>query len=128
MAYNKEDFIVACERALHFYGGVPEAIVPDNLKSAVKKAGRYESELNDSFAAFAAQFTLLDPRLKIAGCNFDKLVQVPADEWIEIRFQLKGTELQQPEEFRFFHQGLHDQIKGARKCRLPIAGLCDTRQ
>ena len=26
---KKEDFIAACERALHFYGGVPEAIVPD---------------------------------------------------------------------------------------------------
>jgi transposase len=53
---KKEDFILACERALHFYGGVPEAIVPDNLKSAVKKAGRYETELNDSFAAFAAHY------------------------------------------------------------------------
>jgi transposase len=53
---RKEDFIMACERALHFYGGVPQAIVPDNLKSAVKKAGRYESELNDSFAAFAAHY------------------------------------------------------------------------
>jgi transposase len=53
---KKEDFILACERALHFYGGVPEAIVPDNLKSAVKKAGRYEAELNDSFAAFAAHY------------------------------------------------------------------------
>jgi hypothetical protein len=53
---KKEDFIVACESALHFYGGVPEAIVPDNLKSAVKKAGRYESELNDSFAAFASHY------------------------------------------------------------------------
>lgn len=53
---KKEDFILACERALHFYGGVPEVIVPDNLKSAVKKASRYEAELNDSFAAFAAHY------------------------------------------------------------------------
>ena len=53
---KKEDFILACEQALHFYGGVPEAIVPDNLKSAVKKASRYESELNDSFAAFASHY------------------------------------------------------------------------
>jgi transposase len=53
---KKEDFITACQRALHFYGGVPEAIVPDNLKSAVKKASRYEAELNDSFAAFAAHY------------------------------------------------------------------------
>ncbi len=53
---KKEDFMLACESALHFYGGVPEAIVPDNLKSAVKKASRYEAELNDSFAAFAEHY------------------------------------------------------------------------
>lgn len=53
---RKEDFMLACESALHFYGGVPEAIVPDNLKSAVKKASRYEAELNDSFAAFAEHY------------------------------------------------------------------------
>ena len=53
---KKEDFILACEKALHFYGGAPEVIVPDNLKSAVKKASRYEAELNDSFAAFAAHY------------------------------------------------------------------------
>ena len=53
---KKEDFILACERALHFYGGVPEVIVPDNLKSAVTKASRYESELNTHFAAFAAHY------------------------------------------------------------------------
>lgn len=53
---KKEDFIAACERALHFYGGVPQAIVPDNLKSAVKKAGRYEAQLNEGFAAFAAHY------------------------------------------------------------------------
>jgi len=53
---KKEDFIEACEQALHFYGGVPAAIVPDNLKSAVIKAGRYETRLNESFAAFAAHY------------------------------------------------------------------------
>jgi len=53
---KKEDLILASENALHFYGGVPEVIVPDNLKSAVKKASRYEAELNGSFAAFAAHY------------------------------------------------------------------------
>lgn len=53
---KKDDLILACEYALHFYGGVTEAIVPDNLKSAVKKASRYEAELNDSFAAFAEHY------------------------------------------------------------------------
>ena len=30
-----EDFISCCENALHYFGGAPNAIVPDNLKSAV---------------------------------------------------------------------------------------------
>lgn len=53
---KKEDFIDACQSALHFYGGSPEVIVPDNLRAAVKKASRYEAELNDSFAAFATHY------------------------------------------------------------------------
>ena len=55
-SHKKQDFMLACERALHFYGGAPEVIVPDNLKSAVYKASRYEAELNDSFASFAAHY------------------------------------------------------------------------
>src|SRR5690606_35107354 len=42
---QKEDFIDACEQALHFFGGSPQAIVPDNLKSAVTRANRYEALL-----------------------------------------------------------------------------------
>ena len=53
---RKEDFILGCEQALHFYGGVPQAIVPDNLKSAVTKASKYEAQLNDNFAAFAEHY------------------------------------------------------------------------
>lgn len=53
---KKEDFIMACEETLHFYGGVPQVIVPDNLKSAVTKASRYEAVLNNAFAAFATHY------------------------------------------------------------------------
>jgi transposase len=51
-----EDFISCCENALHFYGGVPNAIVPDNLKSAVIKTNRYEPKLNENFEAFADHY------------------------------------------------------------------------
>ena len=34
---KKEDLIVACENALHFFGGAPMAIVPDNLKAAARE-------------------------------------------------------------------------------------------
>jgi transposase len=48
-----EDFISCCENALRYFGGSPNAIVPDNLKSAVIKSNRYEPTLNDNFEAFA---------------------------------------------------------------------------
>ena len=50
---RSEDFVRSTERALRFFGGVPRALVPDNLKSAVIKASKYEPELNPLFDDFA---------------------------------------------------------------------------
>lgn len=55
---KKEDFIKACENALHYFGGVPLAIVPDNLRSAVTKGSKYEAVLNDEFASFAEHYSI----------------------------------------------------------------------
>lgn len=64
MTQQKEDFIAACENAIHYCNGVPAAIVPDNLKSAVTKSSKYEPTLNDSFADFAEHYgtTILPAR------------------------------------------------------------------
>lgn len=53
---KKEDLIACCENALHFYGGVPKAIVSDNLKSAVTRASKYEPIINRSFKDFARHY------------------------------------------------------------------------
>jgi len=53
---KKEDFIVAVENALIYFGGVPKAIVPDNLKSAVTKSSKYEPILNETFEDFAHHY------------------------------------------------------------------------
>lgn len=53
------DFIMACENALHYFGGAPAAIVPDNLKSAVNKSNRYEPHLNENFEAFADHYGMV---------------------------------------------------------------------
>jgi len=62
---RKEDFIASCIRALIFYGGVPKAIVPDNLRSAVTKSDRYEPTINQTFENFASHFstTILPARV-----------------------------------------------------------------
>ena len=53
---KKEYLIQACENAFHYFGGVPNAIVPDNLKSAVTKPGGIEPVINDDFTAFADHY------------------------------------------------------------------------
>lgn len=53
-----EEFIAACENALHYFKGVPLAIVPDNLKSAVFKANKYEPMLNENFKSFADHYAV----------------------------------------------------------------------
>lgn len=53
---QKADFIHSCENTLHYYGGVPQALVTDNLKSAVTKSNRYEPQLNADFADFAEHY------------------------------------------------------------------------
>ena len=53
---KKEDFVRSVENALWFYGGVPQALVPDNLRSAVTKSSRYEPKVNETFADFAEHY------------------------------------------------------------------------
>ena len=49
-----------CQRGRPDYiGGVPAAIVPDCLKSAVTKADPYEPDLNRAYAAFARHYGMV---------------------------------------------------------------------
>ena len=50
---RKEDLVTACENALRFFGGAPQAVVPDNLKAAVIRSDRNEPVINEDFAAMA---------------------------------------------------------------------------
>ncbi len=53
---KKEDFMACIENALWFYGGVPQALVPDNLRAAVSKSSRYEPKVNADLVDFAAYY------------------------------------------------------------------------
>ncbi|MBK3518274.1 transposase [Carboxylicivirga marina] len=45
---KREDMITSMGNTLAYYGGVPKAIVSDNLKSAVTRASKYEPDINRS--------------------------------------------------------------------------------
>ncbi len=50
------DFIDSMNNCLRYFGGVPKAIVPDNLKSAVTKGSKYAPTINKSFKDFALHY------------------------------------------------------------------------
>lgn len=51
-----ESFLDAHARAFEHFGGAPELIVPDNLKTGVKKPDRYEAEIAAPYAELAAHY------------------------------------------------------------------------
>lgn len=50
------DWVGAHVRCFAFLGGVPAIVVPDNLKSAVSHAHRYEPDLNPTYQEMAAHY------------------------------------------------------------------------
>jgi len=50
------DWIGSHVRAFSFFGGVPEVIIPDNLKSGVSKSCRYEPDINPSYQDLASHY------------------------------------------------------------------------
>lgn len=53
---KRGDFLACLANALIFFGGVPKAIVCDNLKSAVTKSSKYEADINRSLKEFALHY------------------------------------------------------------------------
>jgi transposase len=50
------DWIGAHRRALEYFGCAPRVLVPDNLKSGVSKACKYEPELNPTYSDMAEHY------------------------------------------------------------------------
>jgi transposase len=50
------DWLDGHVQALHYFGGVPDKIVPDNAKGVVAKTCRYEPVLNASYTDFARHY------------------------------------------------------------------------
>lgn len=50
------DWISSHVRAFEFFGGVPEIVVPDNLKSGVTKSHRYEPDVNPTYQDMAQHY------------------------------------------------------------------------
>jgi transposase len=53
---SKKDFIEAHCDMFEYFGGTSELLVPDNLKSGVTKANRYDPDINSDYAVMARHY------------------------------------------------------------------------
>lgn len=62
----QECFAECLRHALEYYGGVPQVLVPDNLKSAVTRADKYEAEINALLSKLALHYgtTVIPARVR----------------------------------------------------------------
>ena len=53
---KKHDFVASTIRTLEYIGGVPELVVPDQLRSAVSGPDRYDPEINPTYLELAQHY------------------------------------------------------------------------
>ncbi len=56
LSQSSADFLSSHVKMLESFGGVPEIVSPDNLKSAVTKAHRYDPALNPAYTRLASHY------------------------------------------------------------------------
>lgn len=54
-----ENWLMSHARCFEFLGGVPEMVIPDNLRSGVSRACRYEPDLNPSYQQLGAYYNMV---------------------------------------------------------------------
>lgn len=78
-------WIEANIKALHFFGGVPDIIVPDNLKTGVTKPCYYEPDINPTYHRMACHYgtAIIPARIRKPKdkAKVESAVQV-AERWI----------------------------------------------
>lgn len=84
------DWLHGCARALSFFGGVPQLIVPDNPRAMIASPNRYEPRTNDTVADFARHYgtSVLParPRHPQDKARAESAVQV-VQRWILMRLR-----------------------------------------
>lgn len=90
LAQRMEDWIACMVRALHFYGGVPQLMVPDNPRAVIANPDRYEPRANDTVQDFARYYgtSVLParPRTPRDKASVESSVQV-ITRWVLMRLR-----------------------------------------
>ena len=87
---NLPNWIGGHVRMFNFFGGVPEVVVPDNLKAGVTKPNRYEPDLNPTYHEFAKHYNVAVVPARVRKpqdkAKVETAVQI-AERWILARLR-----------------------------------------
>lgn len=84
------NWLAVQRHAFEFYGGCPQLLIPDNTKTGVTKACRYEPSLNPTYQEFAAHYRVgvmpARPRKPRDKAKVESAVQV-VQRWIVMKLR-----------------------------------------
>lgn len=112
--------------AFEYFGGVPEATVPDNLKSGVTKACRYEPETNPTYTEYAAHYGFVILPARVRKAKDKPLVERTAQifqKWFYQKYRYRTfTSLAELNgqlwaDLPLFHQMIHRRFGESRQDR-----------
>lgn len=90
ISQSLSDWIGSHVHALNYFGGVPEVLIPDNLKSGVSKSCFYEPDINPTYQEMARHYqtTVLPARVRTPRdkAKVESGVQV-VERWILARLR-----------------------------------------
>jgi transposase len=125
----KANWIESHVNMFNYFGGVPEILVPDNLKSAVTVADRYEPQLNTSYQHMASHYkTVIIPARPYKPKDQPKAevaVQV-VERWIiaKLRHQIFFTLYDLNQQIQFLLADLNQRpfkkLPGCRKSQFEL--------
>jgi transposase len=59
LSQKSQDFLSSHVRMFNYFGGAPATLAPDNLKSAVTKAHKYDPDINPAYTQLATYFGIV---------------------------------------------------------------------
>ncbi len=117
------DFLSSHVRMFESFGGVPATVMPDNLKSAVTKAHRYDPEKNPAYARLAEHYKVVVTPARVRTPKDKAIVERTIQifqRWFYFRVRKRTftslAELNKclQEHIKLFHQKQHRVFKRTR--------------
>lgn len=116
------DFIHALNCCLQDLGGVPQTLVPDNLKAAVVKANRYEPRIHQALEDFANHYgTTITPAR--AGKPQDKAL---VENQVKLIYSRVYAKLRHKQFFDLasLNRAIREKVKAHNQTRMQGKGYC----